>query len=74
MLAHRHDGEKEGIQMATFKIKVKEIREGSFDIDADTLEEAQEKGEKMYWDNPAEYDSLLEPNDTFIEAEGPMDY
>ena len=59
--------------MANFKIQVTEIRKGSFDVEADTLEEAQKKGEEMYWRNPLEYDCLLEPEDTTLQAEGPTD-
>lgn len=56
--------------MAKFQIKVTEIHEGKFDIEADTLEEAKKRFEAEYWKDPNGY--LLEPNDTFFEADGPM--
>lgn len=69
MLAYRHDGEKEGRNMAMFQVTVTEIHKGKFDIEAETAEEAQEKFEAKYWSNPNDY--LLEPEDTSFEADGP---
>lgn len=56
--------------MAMFQVTVTEIHKGKFDIEAETLEEAQEKFEAKYWGNPNDY--LLEPEDTSFEADGPM--
>ena len=51
--------------METFKIKVKEIHVGTFDVEAESREAALKKFEEEYWKNPNDY--LLEPEDTFFE-------
>ncbi len=60
------DGRRERINsMETFKIKVKEIHIGTFDVEAESREDALKKFEEEYWKNPNDY--LLEPEDTFFE-------
>ena len=51
--------------METFKVKVKEIHIGTFDVEAESREDALKKFEADYWKNPNDY--LLEPRDTFFE-------
>lgn len=48
-----------------YKVTVKEIHKGVFEVEAESHEEAVEKFEAEYWKNPNEY--LLEPEDTFFE-------
>lgn len=51
--------------METFKITVKEIHTGTFEVEAESRDAALKKFEEEYWRNPSAY--LLEPQDTFIE-------
>lgn len=51
--------------MNTYTIQVKEIHTGTFEIEAESREEALKKFEEEYWRNPSDY--LLEPEDTFFE-------
>ena len=41
--------------METFKIKVKEIHIGTFDVEAESREDALKKFEEEYWKNPNDY-------------------
>lgn len=48
-----------------FKVTIKEISKCVVDVEAESLEEAREKAEQEYWENPNDY--VLEPEDTFFE-------
>lgn len=48
-----------------YKVTVKEICKGVFEVEAESHEEAVAKFEADYWKNPNDY--LLEPEDTFFE-------
>jgi len=50
-----------------FKLTVTEIRKGTFEVEAETREEAIAKFEEEYFKNPIEYDPLLDVDDTTIE-------
>ena len=48
-----------------YRVTIKEIHTCVVDIEAESFEEAKEKVEQDYWQNPLEY--VLEPRDTFFE-------
>lgn len=48
-----------------YRVTIKEISKVDVEVEADSLDEAKEKVEEDYWNNPFDY--VLEPFDTFFE-------
>lgn len=48
-----------------YRITITEIRKQNVMVEADSYEEAKQKLENEYWENPNAYDP--EPEDTFFE-------
>ena len=48
-----------------FPITIKEISKCVVEVDANNYDEAKEKIEKLYWNNPSKF--VLEPYDTYFE-------
>lgn len=53
-----------------YEITVTELRKFSTLVEANSAEEAVKAFEAEYWENPAEYDDLLDAYDTTIECTG----
>lgn len=49
-----------------YTIIVKEVREGKYEVEANSAKEAREMFETEYWKNPNEY--MLEPTETEIDC------
>lgn len=51
--------------MKTYKVTITEYSKCIVEVEADSIEEAREKVENEYWENPDDY--LFEPYDTEFE-------
>lgn len=53
-----------------YEITVTELRKFSTLVEANSAEEAVKAFEAEYWENPVEYDALLDAYDTTFECTG----